>query len=222
MANKSSEAYQPFLYQGQLICSSLVGKRNVIDPLFGRFIEMSQGMDDVELAKQLHASVTSIINSWCLLFVMWVSVVAINMYAMPKYVIDNGNSVITAIFKIASGFSTITALMALYSGVGLQISISALPHHAVQTFLVEMGSTLRSPFLYFSLSIVSFLCALGCSFWALSDDPMDPIKIALIICTGLGTMIAWNHHHLLQDKALLRTYGSHPKYEAINRQTDNI
>ena len=94
-----------------LIYMTFLGSpKNQIDPLFQRSIEM--GIDD----KQLYFCVNSVVSAWCILFVMWVSVVTPTLFSIPDY-IQSFNSRVVIIYVVCSAIAIMASITALYIGV---------------------------------------------------------------------------------------------------------
>ena len=182
------------------IVLSVFSSEKVIDPLFARSIEI--GMND----EQLYDCVVSVHNGWVLFNILWIIVIMPTFFQIPTYILQS-NEKIQTIYYITSGISVIFGIVALYVGVGAIISIATIPKKAIRIYLTEMGSAVRVPFTFFSLSIITFFIEICVCFYCINgSNPKNSVTITTITIGCIGLITAWYCHHSQQDRALLNIH----------------
>jgi hypothetical protein len=197
MSNKASSCEALNLICNIVCATAPGGLTKRIDPLFARSIDMCMSDDD------LYNSVVSVHNSWAVLIVIWILIVSPAMFTLPSYVLEATSGIQTA-YKICAGYATISGIAALYTAIGTVISLGTFPKHGIRLFLTELGSQVRVPFTFFSLSMVSYVGVLSCCFVAIQgSDPNNAPAVFLNVSLLAGIAIAWYFHHVNQDRILL-------------------
>ena len=182
------------------LVSSMFSSEKSIDPLFARSIEM--GMND----EQLYDCVVAVHNGWVLFNILWILVIMPTFFQIPQYVLQASTKIQT-IYYITSGTSVVFGIVALYVGVGAIISLATIPKKSIRLYLHEMGSSVRIPFTFFSMSIIVFFIEICVCFYSIAgSNPYNSVTITTITIGCIGLITAWYCHHTQQDRALLNIH----------------